>query len=85
MEQLSPYVQIKYHGELMPVLGQLMVGAPNLKLQTQATRSIHAFCTGLLSFDEEDEESTKVSGKEIMSTYASQTLTALVDILQKSI
>lgn len=62
-----------------------MVGAPNLKLQTQATRSIHAFCTGLLSFDEEDEESTKVSGKEIMTTYASQTLTALVDILQKSI
>lgn len=32
MEQLSPYVQIKYHGELMPVLGKLMVEEPNLKM-----------------------------------------------------
>jgi len=78
MEQLSPYVQIKYHGELMPVLGRLMIEEPTLKMQTQATRSVLAFVEGLLSFDEEDEEETKVSGKEIMSIYASNTLTALV-------
>ena len=85
MEQLSPYVQIKYHAELMPVLGKLMVEEPTLKMQTQATRSVHAFCSGLLSFDEEDEEEAKVNGKDIMGQYASTTLNALVEILQKSI
>lgn len=43
------------------------------------------FCLGLLSFDEEDEEEAKVNGKEIMSIYAAQLLTSLVDILNKSI
>ena len=81
MEQLSPYVQIKYHAELMPVLGKLMVEEPTLKMQTQATRSVHAFSSGLLSFDEEDEEEAKVNGKDIMSQYASTTLNALVEIL----
>ena len=85
MEHLSPYVQIKYHGELMPVLGKLMVEEPTLKMQTQATRSVLYFCLGLLSFDEEDEEESKVNGKEIMSIYASQLLSALVKILNKSI
>jgi len=85
MEHLSPYVQIKYHAELMPVLGRLMVEEPTLKMQTQATRSVLAFSAGLLSFEEEDEEEAKVSGKEIMSTYANATLTSLVTILQKSI
>jgi len=78
-------VQVKYHTELMPVLGKLMIEEPTLKMQTQATRSVLAFCAGLLSFDEDDEEETKVSGKEIMSQYASNMLTALVTILQKSI
>ena len=78
MNQLSPYVQIKYHAELMPTLGRLMVTEPSLKMQTQATRSILAFTNGLLSFDEDDEEESKVSGKDIMQTYAAQTLEALV-------
>ena len=65
-EQMSPYVQIKQHGELMPVLGRLMVEEPTLKMQTQATRSVLAFCRGLLTFDEDDEETAKVSGKDIM-------------------
>ena len=85
MQQLSPYVQIKYHGDLMPVIGRLMVEEPTLKMQTQATRSVFAFCEGLTSFDEEDEEDSKVSGQDIMKQYATQTLTSLVDILNKSI
>ena len=32
MNQLSPYVQIKYHTELMPVLGNLMVSEPSMKM-----------------------------------------------------
>ena len=32
IEHLSPYVQVKYHGELMPVLGRLMVEEPSLKM-----------------------------------------------------
>ena len=85
IEHLSPYVQVKYHGELMPVLGRLMVEEPNLKMQTQATRSVLAFCAGLLNFDEDDEESAKVTGKEIMSQYATAMLESLVNILNKSI
>jgi hypothetical protein len=34
MEHLSPYVQVKYHADLMPVLGRLMVGEESLKMQT---------------------------------------------------
>jgi len=75
LEQLSPYAQIKYHAELMPVLARLMVEEPTLKMQTQATRTVHAFCAGLLTFDEDDEEETKVSGKEIMNHYTSDLLT----------
>ena len=85
MEHLSPYVQVKFHAELMPVLGRLMVEEPTLKMQTQATRSVHSFVQGLLNFDEEDEEAINVNGKEIMSNYSSQTLEALVIILQRSI
>ena len=85
MQQLSPYVQIKYHSDLMPVLGRLMVEEPALKMQTQATRAVLAFCSGLTSFDEEDEEESKVSGQDIMKQYATQTLQSLVDILNKSI
>ena len=47
MLQLSPYVQIKYHAELMPKLSALMVNEASLKMQTQATRAILAFCEGL--------------------------------------
>lgn len=32
IEQLSPYVQVKYHAELMGVLTGHMVSSPNLKL-----------------------------------------------------
>ena len=78
-------MQIKYHGDLMPVLGRLMVEEPALKMQTQATRAVLAFCSGLTSFDEEDEEESKVSGQDIMKQYATQTLQSLVDILNKSI
>jgi len=78
-------VQLKFHSELMPVLGRLMVEEPSLKMQTQATRSVLAFCQGLLTFDEDDEEAINVNGKDIMSNYASQTLEALVAILQRSI
>jgi len=85
MEHLSPYVQVKFHAELMPVLGRLMVEEPTLKMQTQATRSVLAFCQGLLTFDEEDEEAIDVDGKTIMSHYSSQTLEALTNILQRSI
>ncbi len=85
MQQLSPYVQIKYHGDLMPVLGRLMVEEPTLKMQTQATRAVLSFCEGLTSFDEEDAEDSKVSGQDIRKQYASQTLQSLVDILNKSI
>ena len=85
LEHLSPYVQVKFHSELMPVLGRLMVEEPSLKMQTQATRSVLAFCQGLLTFDEDDEEAINVNGKDIMSNYASQTLEALVAILQRSI
>ena len=67
---LSPYVQIKYHSELMPVLARLMMEEPTLKMQTQATRTVLAFCQGLLHFDEEDEEDTNVSGQDIMKQYA---------------
>lgn len=70
LEYLSPYVQVKFHAELMPVLGRLMVEEPSLKMQTQATRTVHAFCQGLLTFDEEDEEAINVNGKDIMSNYA---------------
>ena len=85
MEQLSPYVQVKYHAELMPVLGQLMVDEPTLKMQTQATRSVLSFGQGLLSFDEDDEDLIDTNGKDIMGTYAGNLLQALVTILQKSI
>ena len=66
MENLSPSVQLKFHQDLMPTLGRLMVEEPSLKMQTQATRSVLSFCKGLLSVDENDEEETKVSGKDIM-------------------
>ena len=85
MEQLSPYVQVKYHAELMPVLGQLMVDEPTLKMQTQATRSVLSFGQGLLSFDEDDEDLIDTNGKQIMGTYAGNLLQALVAILEKSI
>ena len=85
MTHLSPYVQVKYHAELMPVLGRLMTQEPSLKMQTQATRSVLAFCQGLQNFDEEDEEAINVNGKDIMGNYTSQTLEALVTILQRSI
>lgn len=54
-------------------------------MQTQATRSVLAFCQGLQNFDEEDEEAINVNGKDIMGNYTSQTLEALVTILQRSI
>ena len=85
MEQLSPYVQIKYHSELMPILCGLMVSESNLKMQTQATRSVLAFCKGLQTFADDDEELTKVSGAEIMQIYSAKTLEALVSLLEKSI
>lgn len=69
----------------MPVLGQLMVDEPTLKMQTQATRSVLAFGQGLLNFDEDDEETIDTNGKKIMGQYAGQLLQALVTILQKSI
>lgn len=47
MECLSPYVQVKFHAELMPVLGRLMVEEPSLKMQTQAVRSVLSFSNGL--------------------------------------
>ena len=71
MEHLSPYVQVKFHADLMPKLGRLMVEEPTLKMQTQATRSVLSFCQGLLTFDEEDEEAINVNGKDIMSNYTS--------------
>ena len=81
VEHLSPYVQVKYHTELMPVLTRLMVSEPTLKMQTQATRTVLAFCHGLQNFDEEDEDAINVNGKEIMQNYTTQTLEALVTIL----
>lgn len=44
-----------------------------------------SFCQGLQNFDEEDEEAINVNGKEIMQNYTTQTLEALVGILQRSI
>lgn len=74
MAQLSPYVQIKYHEQLMGTLSGLMVSEEQLKMQTQATRAVLAFCEGLLSFDEEDEEATSQSGRQLMELYAQQLL-----------
>ena len=54
-------------------------------MQTQATRSVLSFCQGLQNFDEEDEEAISVNGKDIMGNYTSQTLGALVTVLQRSI
>ena len=85
MENLSPSVQLKFHQDLMPTLGRLMVEEPSLKMQTQATRSVLSFCKGLLSVDENDEEETKVSGKDIMLQYSSNILQALQTILQRGI
>lgn len=81
MDHLSPYVQVKYHTELMPVLARLMISEPTLKMQTQATRTVLSFCQGLQNFDEDDEEAINVNGKEIMQNYTAQTLEALVTIL----
>ena len=40
---LAPKAQIKYHAEVLPVLINLMVNEPLMKMQTQATSAVLNF------------------------------------------
>lgn len=68
---------------MLPVLIQLMLTEPLIKMQTQATATVLSFVAGLLNEDEEREED--VDTKDILAPYCKQLLQALVTLLQRGI
>lgn len=84
--ELAPKAQIKYHAEVLPVLVNLMISEPLLKMQTQATSAVLNFVQGL--FGDENEESKDEETpdcRELMSNYTKPLLQALVELLKKGI
>jgi len=66
--ELAPKAQIKYHAEVLPVLVNLMINEPLLKMQTQATSAVLNFVQGLFNSEGDDTEETP-DCKELMAKY----------------
>jgi len=85
--ELAPKVQLKFHGEIVPVLTNLMLNEDLLKMQTQATSAMLNFVNGLIPTDEqaEDNETEEVDHKQLMSKYNKNLLQTLFTLLKKGI
>ena len=83
---LAPKAQIKYHAEVLPVLINLMVNEPLMKMQTQATSAVLNFVQGLFGEDSDNnKEEDAPDCRELMSKYTKPLLQSLVVLLTKGI
>lgn len=84
--ELAPKAQIKYHAEVLPVLVNLMINEPLLKMQTQATSAVLNFVQGLFNDENDDSKDEETPDcRELMSNYTKPLLQALVELLKKGI
>ena len=83
--ELAPQAQQKYHSEVLPVLMNLMVNEPLLKMQTQATSAVLNFISGMTTDDETDDKEEPIDAKELMKDYSKKLLENLVHLLRKGI
>lgn len=83
--ELAPKAQVKYHQEVLPVLVNLMINEPILKMQTQATSALLNFINGLNQDQEDDEKEDPVDAKELMKNYSKQLLETLIQLLRRGI
>lgn len=80
---LAPKAQYKFHAELVPVLTRLMCDETSNKMKTKAGDALSSFFEGLLA--DEEEEDSKVSGKDLVLQYAEKTLEVSKSLLKKGI
>ena len=65
MAQLSPQIQFKFHGELVPALLVLVKNEQEMKVKTQAISCLYHFAKGLIQEDDTELTDGTKSG-EIM-------------------
>ena len=79
LTEFSPKTQKKFHGDLMPVLIQMMTNESLIKLQTQAVSTVINFVKGLTQ--EDDEEGSNTTG--VLEIYSANLFENLVNLLKK--
>jgi hypothetical protein len=77
----------------MPVLMNLMISEPLLKMQTQATSAVLNFISGMTTDNDDDDDAdaaaadkeAPIDAKELMKGYSGKLLEILVQLLRKGI
>ena len=79
---------MKFHQQVVPMIGTLMLNEPLLKLQPQAVSVLLNFIQGL-NYEDDDEKATEQATEEdvkkLMAAYSKDILQALVTLLRKAI
>lgn len=85
IQDLSPNFQMKFHGELVPVLVRLMKEESHLKMQTQAVCVLTAFISGLIDQESAEDSEQNEKNKKVLLPYVDQLVECIGMLFSKSI